>query len=518
MLWKTDDMPKDTSVLTIPNDTSYLPLVGAYAKAVAAQLGFDTDDIGDIRLAVDEACTHVIQTAFEPGEEQNFSISFERYPSGLRVTIADKGMPFDPRSIQAYDAHGGPDRELSGLPFYLIQQVMDEVHFVNKGCEGKELQLTKYLKVPSVETYFPQEALRPYDVEVEPAPPAKYEYRLMEPADAIEIAKCVYKTYGYTYRGEHIYYPERVVTMNQSGEMISAVAVTETGEVIGHCALSGQPGDLVMEVGQAVVAPAHRRRGVMEELVGLLTNESHRRGLAGLFVTGVTVHPFSQRATYRYGFRESALLLAYLPRDAHFKKITRQGLPQRETVVYGYQPLHEDPCSRVYPPPHHRSILEQIYANLALDREFAYPEMSHLSIENGPSTSGPCPFSLSTKITSALRTARIEIAEYGPGIQQEVRSKLGDLCYERIAVVYLNLPLGDPHTALFCQKFEELGFFFAGILPRPAKPVSPEGMNCGDWLCLQYLNGARIDYDRLHIYSEFGQALVEYVRERDPLA
>jgi hypothetical protein len=83
--------------------------------------------------------------------------------------------------------------------------------------------------------------------------------------------------------------------------------------------------------------------------------------------------------------------------------------------------------------------------------------------------------------------------------------------------VYLNLPLGDPHTAVLCQKFEELGFFFAGILPRPAKPVSPEGVISGDWLCLQFLNGAHIDYDRLHIYSEFGQALVEYVRERDPL-
>jgi hypothetical protein len=69
-----------------------------------------------------------------------------------------------------------------------------------------------------------------------------------------------------------------------------------------------------------------------------------------------------------------------------------------------------------------------------------------------------------------------------------------------------------------CQKFEELGFFFAGVLPRPAKPVSPKGMTGGDWLCLQYLNGARIDYDRLQIYSDFGQELVGYIRERDPLA
>jgi anti-sigma regulatory factor (Ser/Thr protein kinase)/RimJ/RimL family protein N-acetyltransferase len=504
-------MPGDTSSLTIPNDTAYLPVVGAYVKAVAAQLGFDEADLGDIRLAVDEAGTHVIQTAFEPEEDQNLTISCQQFPSGLRVTISDKGMPFDPRSIQAYDARGGRDRELGGLPFYLIQQAMDEVRFVNKGCEGKELQLTKYLKVPSVETYFPHDELRPYDTTVEPAPPAEYGYRLMEPADAIEIAKCVYKAYGYTYPGEHVYYPERVVTMNQSGELLSAVAVTQTGEVVGHCGLSGQPGDRVMEVCQAVVAPAHRGRGVMKELVDLLMRKARRQGLAGLFVNSVTVHPFSQRATHRYGFRESALLLAYGPQQVHFREIMGQQLPQRETVVYGYQPLGADHRSRVFPPARHCSIIAQIYGNLGLDRELATPDVSPPSYERG--LSGPCPFALSAHIKSDMRTALIEVASYGPGIEHEVKNKLRDLCYERIAVVFLNLPLGAPQTAVACQHFEGLGFFFAGVLPRPA-----EEMEGGDWLCLQYLNGSRIDYDLLHIYSDFGRELAGYVREQDPLA
>jgi anti-sigma regulatory factor (Ser/Thr protein kinase)/predicted N-acetyltransferase YhbS len=511
-------MATHTSTLIIPNDTAYLPVVCAYVKSSAAQFGFDDQDTGDIRLAVDEACTHVIQTAFEPGEEQSLSISCQRYPSGLRITIADKGMPFDPCSIPAYDAHGGPDRELSGLPFYLIQQVMDEVRFVNKGSEGKELQLTKYLRVPSVETYFPEEELLPYDTSVEPAPLAQYSYRFMEPTDAIEIAKCVYKTYGYTYPGEHIYFPERLVTMNQSGELLSAVATTESGEVVGHCALSGQPGDPMMEVCQAVVAPAHRRRGVMKELVGLLTVEARKRGLAGLFVVTVTVHPFSQQATLRYGFRESALLLAYGPRNVHFKKITDQQLPQRETVVYGYQPLHEEPRSRVYPPAHHRSIIARIYANLGLERELAWPEMSQPRSQPGPLRPERSHFDLSTKITPAMRTAQIEIDSYGPGVEGEIKSKLKDLCCEGIAVIYLNSPLSDPHTAIFCRKFEEMGFFFAGILPGPTKPAGPGGMSGGDWLCLQFLNGSHVDYDRLQVCSGFGRELASYIREQDPLA
>jgi anti-sigma regulatory factor (Ser/Thr protein kinase) len=225
-------MPKDTSILTIPNDTFYLPIVGAYVTATATQLGFDVGDAFDIRLAVDEACTHIIETAFEPGEEQYLAISCQRYPSGLRIRIADRGLLFDASSIKAYDIRGGPDRDLAGLPFCLVQQAVDEVRFVNRGWEGKELQLTKLLKVPDIETYFTEQELRPYDSAVEPAPPEVYEYRLMEPNDAAEIARCVYKTYGYTYPGESMYLPERIVTLNQSGEMISAVAVTAGGSAL----------------------------------------------------------------------------------------------------------------------------------------------------------------------------------------------------------------------------------------------------------------------------------------------
>jgi anti-sigma regulatory factor (Ser/Thr protein kinase)/RimJ/RimL family protein N-acetyltransferase len=502
-------MPRDTSILTIPNDTSYLPMVGAFVMAAATQRGFDDADVGDIRLAVDEACTHVIETAFEPGEEQDLAIFCQRYPSGLKITIADKGMPFDPRAIKEYDARGGLDRDLGGLPFYLIQQAMDEVRFVNKGWEGKELQLTKYLKVPGIETYFTEDELRPYDTAAEPSLPGEVEYRLMEPDDAVEIARCIYKTYGYTYPGESVYFPERVVTMNQSGEMISAVAVTEAGQVIGHCALSGQPADRVMEVGLAVVAPAYRGRGILKDLMDLLMQEACQRGLKGLFAHAVTIHPFSQRVILKYGFRASAILLGYAHRHVQMKEFAEQELPQRETVVYGYQPLAGEARWPIFPPVHHRSIIARIYSNLGLERDLVFPQ--ELGLGSEPERLPPeIPrFDLSTRVVSALGLGLIEIASYGPGIEQEVKSKLRDLCHEGIAVVYLNLPVGDPQTATLCKRFEELGFFFSGIQPRP------DGK---DLLCLQYLIGPRINYDLLQIHSDFGKELVAYIREQDPLA
>ncbi len=39
----------------------------------------------------------------------------------------------------------------------------------------------------------------------------------------------------------------------------------------------------------------------------------------------------------------------------------------------------------------------------------------------------------------------------------------------------------------------------------------------GDKLILQYLNNALIDYDKLHIYSDFAKGLLAYIRARDPI-
>jgi hypothetical protein len=42
---------------------------------------------------------------------------------------------------------------------------------------------------------------------------------------------------GYSFFDDHIYYPERLVELNRSGELISAVAVTEDNVFMGHAGL-----------------------------------------------------------------------------------------------------------------------------------------------------------------------------------------------------------------------------------------------------------------------------------------
>ena len=183
----------------------------------------------------------------------------------------------------------------------------------------------------------------------------------------------------------------------------------------------------------------------------------------------------------------------------------------------GYLPLREEPCGLVYAPAHHRPMLERIYGNLGLKRVFAPVPRAALRV-GGSGAPGELPhFTLSTQVASLLQIAIIEVTDYGLGILQEVNDRLRELCHKGIAVIYLHLPLGDPQTAVLCRYFEELGFIFAGILPRPAEPAGQEEMPAGDQLCLHHLNGPRVDYDRLQIYGDFGRELAEYVRAQGPL-
>ena len=57
------------------------------------------------------------------------------------------------------------------------------------------------------------------------APEQEYSIRRMRPDEAIYVAQCVYRAYGYNYPNGDLYYPERIAQLNRTGELVSAVAV-----------------------------------------------------------------------------------------------------------------------------------------------------------------------------------------------------------------------------------------------------------------------------------------------------
>lgn len=498
----------DYSVLTIPNELSYLSVAKRYVREVSAKIGFDGEQQEEIEHAVSEAVRNVIEHAFDPSDKEEFSISCERVPTGLRVIVKDKGVPFDPSmdlNNRIVERAAGDEAD-NHRGILLMKRLMDEISFHNLGHEGKELHLTKYLRSRSIEEYLAVCELEPYE------PPAKtkprtnkkidFRVRLMRPEDAIEVSRCVYRCYGYSYFYPAIYYPDRMVALNESGHVISAVAIADDGDLAGHCSLfRSDVGSPVAEIGQAVVKPKYRGYGCLAKLTEFVIREGRARGLTGVFVSAVTNHTFSQKVGERIGFQNCGIKLAYAPSSVSFKGI-REHLSQRETFTVDYRYLKRLDGPTLYPPAHHRAFIAKLYGNLGVVPRFAHPDACTSEYPEGPSI-------LETKaaLFAPEGYAVIEVKRYGRDIVSDVARELAKLRLRSYDAIELNLDLADPFTCRVTEEFEKLGFFFGGILP---------GASGRETFMLQYLNNTVIDYDRIEVHSEAARATLEYVRDHDP--
>ncbi len=492
--------------LTVPPDLSYLPLIQHALREMAGRIGFAGDDLYQVELAAEEAITNVVN-AYADQDEEAFDILCERVPLGLRIVIREKGLPFDPGQIPDY--HPGADLEqmsISGIGVFLMKQAMNEVTFLNLGMGGKETRLVKYLPSRNIETYLTDrdkaEAREKPAAEKPPlAKEIPYRVRRMAPAEAVEIARCAYKSHGYTFFDDHIYYPERIIELNATGQMISAVAVTEDNVFMGHSALVyPAPEAQIAEFTFVFVNQEYRGQGCMKKLADFLFHCPKQNPLAGLYSYSVTNHEFTQRGMARHDFKDCGLLLASSPETWIFKGIEAHS--QRISVALSFKYLSAASAQTLYPPAHHREIVGRLYANIG-----APPPLFAAAPADG-AVGLPAEGEICTELFLTENCAEIHIIRYGQNVLHEVRRTLRDLCLKNIAAIQLFLGLADPCTQLLTAEFEKLGFFFAGILPLT--PV-------GDALILQYLNNVRIDYDKLALYTEEARMIRDYVRATDPL-
>jgi len=498
--------------LSLPPDLSYLRLAQMVIQETALKIGFTGDDLYQIDLAAEEAISNVMVHAFADQERENFDLICERAPLGMKITIKEKGLPFDPGQIPDYHPAENIDQmSASGMGVFLMKEFMNEVYFRNLGMEGKETNLVKYLPAKSIELYLSAqeraeaEAGKALAPEI-PSPslpiPGKIPYtvRRMEPAEAVEIARCAYKSHGYTFFDDHIYYPERIIELNGTDEMISAVAVTEDNIFMGHSALV-YPNEeaIIAEFTFVFVNQEYRSQGCMKRIADFLFRCPKKKPLAGLYVYSVTNHEFTQRGMAQFDIRDCGLLLASSPETWVFKGIEAQN--QRISVALSFKYLTAPPMMPLYPPARHREIIERLYQNIgALNHCFHTPDEDLRQRL-------PAEAEIRTDVLMTENCAEIHVIGYGNNVVHEVRRTLRELCLKNVAAIQLFLDLKDPHTFFMTAEFEKMGFFFAGILPLAL---------VGDALILQYLNNVRVDYDKIVLYTEEARQIRDYVREMDP--
>jgi serine/threonine-protein kinase RsbW len=139
------DPPAQSIRLTIPAKPEYITL-GRLALTGIARLRDEPlgeEVLGDLKLALTEACTNSVRHAYEGGNG-TVEILYELYSDRLVVEVVDSGEGFDP-DAQA-TAADGDDLSEGGLGIAIIQALADDFEIGRRAGGGSRLRFVKQLE------------------------------------------------------------------------------------------------------------------------------------------------------------------------------------------------------------------------------------------------------------------------------------------------------------------------------------------------------------------------------------
>lgn len=134
--------------IRIPAKPQYVSVIRLTISGMATRIGFSYDQIEDLKIAVSEAVTNVVQHAYQGIDDGEIVIGSALYPHKIEVMISDFGSSFNFEEVKS---NIGPYRDYEnveliregGLGLFLMETLMDEVRVNNEG--GATVFMTKYV-------------------------------------------------------------------------------------------------------------------------------------------------------------------------------------------------------------------------------------------------------------------------------------------------------------------------------------------------------------------------------------
>ena len=130
--------------LTVSGYFENLAQIGDFVTQAADQAGLDDKAVYAIQMAVDEACTNIIEHAYGGEGNGNIQIACLPQPEGLQITITDHGQPFSPDHIPQLDTTAPlSERNRRGMGMFFIYNLIDQVDYQFDTPQGNTLILFK---------------------------------------------------------------------------------------------------------------------------------------------------------------------------------------------------------------------------------------------------------------------------------------------------------------------------------------------------------------------------------------
>ena len=139
---------KSNNELIVQSRTENLSTIRDFVSNKASETGISNDEVENIMLAVDEACTNIIKHAYKSYPDGEIIIKIEQNPDKLLITIVDYGNSFDPLIVPDPDLPKYyKDGRVGGLGMYLMKSLMDDIKYKSVPGKYNQVLLSKRINV-----------------------------------------------------------------------------------------------------------------------------------------------------------------------------------------------------------------------------------------------------------------------------------------------------------------------------------------------------------------------------------
>lgn len=484
-------MKQPDATLNLTSDISVIGSVVDFTYKWSVNAGLTEDDAVRLTQAVDELVTDIVLFAYpEQKEPGNFEVHFSSDFSSVQVKILEYGEPFDPNRHLYNSEMAINEGDFDGAGFELIKFLTDEFSFENRGAKGKFFQLVKYIVAEHEPDLLPEQQPESKKTQLDHT---EFAVSSIDAHDAEDIAKLIYRSYGYSYPKEDMYYPKRIAMAILRKKKIGVLARTSTGRPAGYFAILESTDSDVGEVGEAVVAPTYRRKGLFKKMMEMLIENASESKLQAIFGKAIGLHEISQKVNREYGFKTTGLLLADFP-AIHLYELM-EPYPQPVSEIVDFLLLKNYKKQHIYLPERYSDILRDMYTELEVQPDFFE---SKKNPKYSPVTN------IDMKIDYSQKNSLLIIRSAGEDILDIIERKVTYLKNKNLNIIYIDLPLDHSVTPLLIEPLREMGFLFSGLMPHFHKRK--------DHLRMQYII-CNLDLSLIVTYSEMSERVLSLIKQ-----
>jgi len=324
-------------------------------------------------------------------------------------------------------------------------------------------------------------------------PDQEFTVRQFTPGDAWGVIRCFFEVYGDGYPFDTYYVPHMLIAAHEQGDMRSAVAVTERGDIVAFGSLlhhvAANP--RLCETGQASVIPDYRATlailCIQECLYTMAENDAP---IDVIFGEAVSNHQAMQRVSLLFGFVETGIELGLMPGAPY----GRGNAPEeRVSTVLTFKILGDTPRD-LYLPPDYEAVLGELLPDLPLARTV------RVSTADLP---GDAATDLDVRLFEAAGVLRVMARSTGHDFGDRLARELALAASKGVLAFQVMANLGEPWSGRIVERLREQGFFFGGFLPQ---------WFGADGLLMQKL-AFRPDCDAIKLQSPRAHELLAFMRQ-----